>query len=127
MNLLSVIMNNAEVVGQGAFCTRTAEIWQLVGSILKIAQIVLVLAVIIFGVMDFGKAVVASKDDEIKKAAKQIALRIIAVIIIFFIPTLVGAVFSMIGAFSEVSNDYNKCSACVRSPYGAECKGYVSK
>ena len=99
------------------FCASTKEIWGLVGSILRIATIVLIICVIIFGVIDFGKAVVASKDDEIKKAAKSIVYRIIAVIVIFFIPTLVSAIFKMIGFFNEnVEADYNICADCVKSP-----------
>ena len=45
------------------FCTKTKAIWVLVGRILGIFKIVIPLLVIIFGMIDLGKAVVASKDD----------------------------------------------------------------
>lgn len=103
------------------FCASTKDIWGLVGSVLRIATIVLIVAVIVFGVVDFGKAVVASKDDEIKKAAKQFIYRIIAVIVIFFVPTLVGAIFNMIGYFNDnVKADYEICANCIKSP--SSCK-----
>lgn len=104
------------------FCADTAEIWSVVGKILFIFKIVIPLLIIIFGMMDLGKAVVASKDDEIKKAIKSLAMRAIAGIVIFFIPTLVGVVFSIVDSFSEVENDYNVCKNCIVSPFGSACK-----
>ena len=77
------------------FCTKTKSIWVLVGRILGIFKIVIPLLVIIFGMIDLGKAVVASKDDEIKKAAKSLGFRALAGILIFFIPTLVGFCFTL--------------------------------
>ena len=111
------------VVGTAnGFCDSTRDIWQLVGNILRIVTIVLIVCVIIFGIIDFGKAVVASKDDEIKKAAKSVVYRIVAVIVIFFIPTLVGAIFKMIGFFNEnVASDYDICADCIKSP-NSGCK-----
>ena len=49
------------------FCKSTASVWQIVGWVFMIVKIVLPILLIIFGVMDFSKAVMASKDDEIKK------------------------------------------------------------
>ena len=64
------------------FCTKTKSIWILVGRILGIFKIVIPLLVIIFGMIDLGKAVVASKDDEIKKAAKALGMRALAGVLI---------------------------------------------
>ena len=63
------------------FCASTAKIWQLVGNVLLVFKIVIPILLIIWGMMDLGKAVVAAKDDEIKKATKSLAMRIIAGII----------------------------------------------
>ena len=100
------------------FCNKTASIWSLVGKILGVFKIVIPLLVIIYGMIDLGKAVVASKDDEIKKAAKQLLIRIIAGIVVFFIPVLVGFAFSLADNISEA--DYSKCSECIQSSSG--CK-----
>ena len=98
------------------FCTKTKDVWSLVGKILGIFKIVIPLLIIIFGMIDLGKAVVASKDDEIKKAAKQLLIRIIAGIVIFFIPTLVGFAFSLADGISDT--DYSTCEACITSSSG---------
>ncbi len=102
------------------FCTKTASIWRLVGNILSIFKIVIPLLVIIFGMIDLGKAVIASKDDEIKKAAKQLLMRCIAGVVIFFIPTLVGFVFTLADGFSE--SDYSVCETCVTNPSACSVK-----
>lgn len=94
------------------FCTKTKSIWALVGKILTIFKIVIPLLVIIFGMIDLGKAVVASKDDEIKKAAKSLGMRCIAGVLIFFIPTIVGFAFSLADGFNA-DGDYTVCATCV--------------
>ena len=93
-----------------AFCAGTAKIWQLVGRILTIFKIVIPLLVIIFGMIDLGKAVVASKDDEIKKAAKQLLIRIIAGICVFFVPTIVAFAFGL----ANNTPDGTVCVNCIK-------------
>ena len=108
MYLLAAAMN---------FCTKTKSIWILVGRILGIFKIVIPLLVIIFGMIDLGKAVVASKDDEIKKAAKQLGMRILAGVVIFFIPVIVSFAFTLADGF-DAEGDYSTCEACITNPNG---------
>ena len=98
------------------FCLQTAKVWQLVGNILFIFKIVIPILLIIFGMMDLGKAVVGAKDDEIKKATKSLAMRAIAAVVIFLIPTIVGFIFTIVGDFGTVSKDYDNCAKCISSP-----------
>lgn len=107
-------------------CTDLAPIWQIIGWALWVFKIVIPIIIIIFGMIDLGKAVVASKDDEIKKSIKSLAMRAIAGIVIFFIPTLVGAIFSLVGEFSSMKDEYGKCRSCITNPGGKTCEGYVS-
>ena len=44
-------------------CTTLAPVWQIIGWVLWVFKIVIPIVIIIFGVIDLGKAVVASKDD----------------------------------------------------------------
>lgn len=109
------------VGSSSGFCAGTATIWQLVGRILTIFKIVIPILILIFGMIDLGKAVIASKDDEIKKAAKSLLMRVIAGLVIFFIPTLIGFVFTIVDAFNEVNNDYQTCATCITHPWGTSC------
>ena len=107
-----------------AFCTETAEIWQFIGYVFFIFKIAIPILLIIFGMIDLGKAVVSNDDKEIKNATTKLAKRAVAAVVIFFIPTLVGFIFSIVAG--DVKNTYEKCKNCVVNPIGNECKGYIS-
>ncbi len=99
------------------FCNGTKEIWELVGWLLFIFKIVIPVLLIIWGMIDMGKAVVGSKDDEIKKASKSLMMRVIAGVVVFFIPTLVGFIFTIVDGFSgDVEADWEVCNTCLTDP-----------
>lgn len=104
------------------FCKDTLLIWQFIGYIMMVFKIVIPLLLLILGMVDLGKAVVASDDKAIKGATKQLAMRAIAAIIIFFIPTLISFVFSIVSGFNGViKENYEVCTECVVSPTGKKC------
>ncbi len=107
------------------FCANTANIWQIVGYILLILKIVIPILLILYGMIDLGKAVVAAKDDEIKKATKQLAFRAIAGIAVFFVPTIIGLLVNMLSIFSDARDDFQVCKSCITSPNGDECLRFV--
>ena len=94
------------------FCAQTANIWLLLGHVVTIFKIVIPLLLIIFGMIDLGKAVIASKDDAVSKAVSQLIKRFIAAVVVFFIPTIVSALFSILGVIGD-NNDYQVCVQCV--------------
>ena len=111
-----------------SFCSDLAPIWQIIGWVLWVFKIVIPIIIIIFGMIDLGKAVVASKDDEIKKSVKSLVMRAISGIVIFFIPTLVGAIFSLVGEFKNdpvYTKEYKICKQCITKPNGT-CQNYVN-
>jgi len=99
------------LASSASFCNDTKEVWTFVGNLLDVFRIVVPLLVIIFGMIDLGKAVVGSKDEDIKKAAKQLLLRAIAGVCIFFVPSLVQGIFSMLG---DRVPDYDVCASCLK-------------
>ena len=110
-----------------SICTSLSPIWQIIGWVLWVFKIVIPIVIIVFGMIDLGKAVVASKDDEIKKSVKSLVMRAIAGIVIFFIPTLVGAIFSLVGEFGseEYQDEYGVCSDCITHPGDDACQTAV--
>ncbi len=115
----------------GGFCYETASLWQFVGIALLVVKIVIPIILIILGMVDLGKAVVSSEDKAVSKAATRLLWRIIAAVIIFFIPTIVSAIFALIGSFNEeVRADYDICRTCVEHPnrdsnIEGSCKSYM--
>jgi hypothetical protein len=99
-----------------SFCSGTAPIWQFLGNVLTIVKIVIPILILFFGVLDFGKAVVASKDDEIKKSLKSLLFRILSGTVIFFIPVLIEFAFGLVGSFGDIKSDYEVCVNCLTSP-----------
>lgn len=106
---------------KSGFCANTANIWQIVGYVLMVFRIAIPILLIIFGMIDLGKAVIASKDDEIKKATTGLIKRGIAAVAVFLIPTIVSFLFSVVSGFSNVQNDFEVCKTCITNP-GHESK-----
>lgn len=95
------------------FCSDTKEIWQFVGTIVTIFKIVIPVLIIILGSIDLGKAVVASDDKAIKSATGILVKRIIMGVVIFFIPTIVRALFNLFTGGQASIEDAAVCINCV--------------
>ncbi len=104
----------------GGFCQDTAGIWGLLGYIVVVLKIVIPLILIVLGMIDLGKAVVASDDKAISKAVNMLLHRFIAAVIVFFIPTIVSAIFNAInlGKAERESADYQYCIQCLTNVNG---------
>ena len=98
------------------FCQTTAEVWQFAGYIVFVLKILIPSILIIMGIIALGKAVLASDDKEIKTAVNSLIKKFIVAVVIFFIPSLVSALFGMVNSFSEVKADYKVCVDCITSP-----------
>lgn len=76
---------------------------------------VLVILVIV-GMIDLGKAVMAQKDDEIKKAEQTLIKRIIAGALVFFVVMIVQTVFGLIAGDEENSGIWDCFDCFVNGP-----------
>lgn len=102
------------------FCASTANIWQIVGYIVLILKIGIPIILIVLGMVDLGKAVISSDDKAISKAVGTLTKRFIAAVIIFFVPSIVSAVFKMATgtAINATGSDTNICVQCVTNVSG---------
>lgn len=99
------------------FCSQTSEVLAFVGWLLTIVKVAMPLIIIIYGIMDLGKAVVAEKQDEIKTAAKRLLWRAIAGVAIFFIPSIVLWIFGTITDYGEVQGQFETCRTAILYPW----------
>ena len=67
----------------------------IVSLAVGIIQVVVPILLIVMGMLDLGKAVAASKEEEIKKAQTLFIKRFIAAIIVFLIVTIVQVFFNV--------------------------------
>lgn len=72
------------------------DLAKFIHNIILLIKIAVPIALVIFGMIDLGKGVIASKEDEIKKGQKDFIKRIIAGVIVFFIVSITQLVMSVI-------------------------------
>ena len=68
----------------------------IVSLAVGIIQVVVPILLIVMGMLDLGKAVAASKEEEIKKAQTLFIKRIVAAVLVFFIVAIVQLVFGLL-------------------------------
>lgn len=86
-------------------------VWNVIGFIVKAIWIGIPILLIIFGMIDLGKAVIASKEDEIKKATKAFGKRFLYAAAVFLVVWLVQVVLSMVTSIAGSNNvNYNEAS-----------------
>ena len=70
-------------------------------GIIPIIQIGVPILLILYGMFDLSKAVIASKEDEIKNATKLLTKRAIYAVAVFLVVTLVTAVFGLLSSTGD--------------------------
>lgn len=96
---------------------------RLLNIVIRAIQIGVPLVLIILGSIDLGKAVIANKDDEVKKAQKTFIRRLLYAVAVFLVvwivqlvmttvPTLFGNKKDQVGG----TENYKGCLECVFSP-----------
>ncbi len=94
-------------------CVKLKSPLKFIGYILLIVKIVIPLLLIIFGIIDLFKAVTGGKDGEVTKSLKTFVFRLIAGVAIFFIPTIISFVFTLVDGFDDVESEYELCQKCI--------------
>ena len=84
-------------------------------GLMPVVQIGIPILLIVFGTLDLGKAVIASKEDEVKKAQQMLIKRAIYAVAVFFVTTLVILIFNIIvssGASKDIEGNPVKWQDC---------------
>ncbi|MEG2321919.1 MAG: hypothetical protein RSB71_00305 [Bacilli bacterium] len=84
------------------------DIPRIITLIIDVIKIAVPVLLIIFGMLDLGKAVMAQKEDEIKKGQQTFIKRLIAAAIVFFVVFVVQIMFNVIAP-----NDKDNIWSCV--------------
>lgn len=102
--------NNMVSCGNGLVTDIPRTIPKVVHIIYLLIQIAVPILMVIFGSLDFLKAVIAQKEDEMKKGQQTFIRRLITGIIVFFIFSIVKIVISFAGEDNK-TNILN-CASC---------------
>ncbi len=94
-------MSNMFLIGALDACGGLLPLVRVVVQLIKIFMIVIPIALIIYGTIDLGKAVIASDEKEVKAAQSRLIKRFIYAALIFFVPMLVGVVKNVVSVGGE--------------------------
>ena len=67
----------------------------MIHSILKFVRIIVPILIILLGILDFGKAVIAGKEDQMKKAQMDFVKRVVIGVAVFFVPVIVDIIMEL--------------------------------
>lgn len=95
-------------------CTEDyAPVWNIVGLVVNIIKIGIPIVLILFGMIDLSKAVIANKEDEVKKATKLLGKRFLYAVGVFasvWIVTLVLDIAAGTIGKNNENYDYSEAS-----------------
>jgi hypothetical protein len=74
----------------------------LIHTVIVIMKIAIPVILIILGMLDFGKGVIASKEDEIKKGQQIFIKRLISAFLVFFVVTIVQTLIVLIDDKNDI-------------------------
>lgn len=94
----------------------SSQLPQLVHLVIDIIKFAVLIILVIVGMLDLLKAVMAQKDDEIKKAEQTLLKRVIAGILVFFVVAIVQFVFKVTTDESENAGIWECFNCFVNGP-----------
>ena len=87
---------------------------QIISLIVTLIKIGVPVLLIIFGMLDLGKAVMAQKEDEIKKSQQTFLKRLLSAALVFFVVMIVQVIFNLVASKEE--NVWNCISCFINGP-----------
>lgn len=79
-------------------CGGLLDIVVIIRKVIDIIKILIPIALILFGLIDLGKAVIAGKEDEMKKAQGTLIKRVIYAVVVFLVVQIVVFATGLVGA-----------------------------
>lgn len=103
MSLVNFLAKVSTSLNDG--CEGLGDIVQLLKAVIRIIQFGIPFVLILFGIIDLGKAVIASKEDEMKAAQKLLIRRFIYAVAVFLVVSLVTLTFDVLAANTNDAAD----------------------
>ena len=96
-------------------CTQVpAGVKNVTSLIIMVVQIVVPILLIIWGMIDFTKAVIGQNEDKIKEAQKVFIKRLIAAAVVFLTVTIVKLLINLVGTVgAENAQDSGSLTNCI--------------
>ncbi len=78
-------------------CGGLLKVVEVIVNVIKLIQILIPIGLILFGLIDLGKAVIAGKEDEMKKAQGTLIKRVIYAVVVFLVVQFVVFATGLVG------------------------------
>ena len=89
-------------------------IGNVVHLIVVAIQVVVPILLIIWGMLDFAKAIIAQDEEKTKQGQRMFIKRLIAAVIVFLIVTIVQLAINLAGSIGGEGNDSQTAWSCAR-------------
>ena len=117
MNLLLIAENMTDT----QFCDTFKLAWTIIGYVIFAIKVIVPIILIITGMITLGKAVMAQKDDEIKKAQGLLIKKVAYAVAVFLVIQIVSIVIGLVSS----SSSYKTCAQCAFHPFDPNCTGII--
>ncbi len=87
-------------------------IGNIVHLVVKAIQVAVPILLIIWGMLDFAKAIIGQKEDDIKAGQKIFIKRLIAAVVVFLVVTIVQLVINLADSIDGTSNEASTAWDC---------------
>lgn len=120
-----ILEEAADIVCGNGTLTLNPVIIDTTSLIVTLIKIGIPVILIVLGMIDLGKAVMAQKEDEIKKSQMMFVKRLISAALVFFVVVIVQLVFNLV---AKSEGEVWDCVSCfVSGKAEATTKGYCRK
>ena len=85
---------------EASTCGGLLDIVIVIRKVIDVLKIIIPIGLILFGLIDLGKAVIAGKEDEMKKAQQTLIKRVIYAVAVFLVVQVVIFATGLVGAES---------------------------
>ena len=89
-----------------------SKVPEVISSLINAVQVIVPILLVIFGIIDLVKGVMAQKEDEIKKGQQTLIKRIIIGAIVFLVIMLVKILVNFVAQSTENRNNIVSCINC---------------
>ena len=98
-----------------AICTdpNVLKALNIVSTCIVVIKILIPVILIVTSLKNLFKAVLDNDDKEIKKAFELFMVKLCVGATVFFIPTLMGAIFSVVNGYDKTMNKFSDCGLCL--------------
>ena len=106
--MLSLLEISNEAMANSTLCDGILvpnQLFNIVSVLIKGIRIAVPVLLIIFGMMDFAKSVIAKKEEDVKKHQQAFVKRLISAVVVFLLIWVVQFVVNVISGVEDKTND----------------------